>query len=230
MRQALRLWLTCAVLAVLVAGCPRRRTDNDAGPDVAATAQADAQVTEEPAAANAASVARFGDENKIADEAAALTTNTVARIEPPNGQPVANLTKGTSVTKIADHEGFALVVFTDPKNQNQQLMGWVPGKDVGESTAAGGSGGGTGTGTGPGTGTGGHVGKKGDAGAVASAAAEGGTTPPAVTCKSNEVGLLFPKGTCAKKCRNNGDCPSGKSCVPTATILNGAFASVCIPP
>jgi Cys-rich repeat protein len=43
----------------------------------------------------------------------------------PQGDQVAALAKGTSVTKIAEHQGFYLITFADPKDATKQLEGWV---------------------------------------------------------------------------------------------------------
>ncbi len=234
MNKSVTLWLTCVVLAVVVLGCPRRKTVPDAGSDAETAQAADAATSEEPTAANSNDVARFGDENKIENEAATLKENVVARISPPNGTSVTNLTKGTNVTKIASRENFVLIVFPNPKNNSENLMGWVPGLAVGEAATAGGGGTGTGGGTGGGGGGGGGTGGGGghvtpkdaggaDAGGGGTAGGGGGGGLDAGSlipqCPAGQVALLTPPGKCAKKCTSNADCAAGKPCAQAFTVL-----------
>jgi hypothetical protein len=239
-------WVAGMAAVALLCGCPKRKTGADGGSEAGAVAEADAAATAEPGAANSNLVARFGDETKIADEAAGLTAGVLARLAPPNGQVVATLTKGTNVTKVAEHEGFVLVVFTNPKNANEQLMGWVPGATVGVAST-----GGVGTGAGTGGGTG-H-GKKGDGGAADGGAADGGAAVAAADagaaaaaggarpdaggvggagatgCAAGQISLIG--GVCAKKCNTNADCQAGRqACAPGLVSAPNNFQKVCLPP
>lgn len=103
----------------------------DAGADAAADAAAPAAdaAAEAGAAAgdvkNAAEVARFPNETPIANESAIIAQVTNAHASPGGGKVVASLRVGTSVTKIAEHEGSILVTFIDPTNAASTLEGWV---------------------------------------------------------------------------------------------------------
>jgi hypothetical protein len=113
------LWMT---LVALVMGCPylkkKKKADDDASAAVAVEAG--------PLAANIADISRFNDEAPIDSGDAKLIKDGVnARKTPPNGDVVATLSKGTTVTQIASHDKFFLVTFDDPKDASQRLMGWV---------------------------------------------------------------------------------------------------------
>ena len=74
--------------------------------------------------ANAADITRFPDEKKL-DEQATLEWSSSKIRKKPQGDQVAVLLKGTKVTKIAEHQGFFLITFADPKDASKQLEGWV---------------------------------------------------------------------------------------------------------
>jgi hypothetical protein len=59
------------------------------------------------------------------DEKATLEWSSSKIRKKPQGDQVAALPKGTSVTKIAEHQGFYLVTFADPKDSAKSLEGWV---------------------------------------------------------------------------------------------------------
>jgi hypothetical protein len=83
--------------------------------------------------ANDADVTKYPDQN--ADNQDALTTRMTAnaRTEASNtgGKLVATIKAGTAVTRLADHEGYDLVVFPDPSDSTRQLEGWVSQNDFG---------------------------------------------------------------------------------------------------
>jgi hypothetical protein len=116
-------------LVLGLAGCPKKKAD---GGDAASDAATDGPVAEvdsgpaAPDATNVNEVARFGDEAKIANEAAKTEAPlTIARKAPPNGEQVARLARGTDVVKVASHEGQILITFANPKKADERLMGWV---------------------------------------------------------------------------------------------------------
>lgn len=76
-------------------------------------------------AANKAKVARYGDEQKLAGEADKLLSGAAARTFPPNGDFIVSLPPGTEVKKIATHDEFVLIGFTNPKDPKESLIGWV---------------------------------------------------------------------------------------------------------
>jgi len=76
------------------------------------------------APSNASDVTRFPDEKKM-NEATKLEWSSSKVRKKPQGDQVAALAKGTAVTKIAEHQGFYLITFADPKDGAKQLEGWV---------------------------------------------------------------------------------------------------------
>lgn len=95
------------------------------GPDAASTASADPAPA--PIAANEESVTRFPDEQALANAAATVQRPTNLREIPRIGKVVASLSRGTSVTKIAQHDSSALVIYEDA--QARKLLGWI-GQDA----------------------------------------------------------------------------------------------------
>jgi hypothetical protein len=113
------------VLALVLAGCPKKKGDaSDASAD--AEAGAAAATAPGPEASNVDAVARFPDETAIDHQAATLlwAANNV-RKAPPSGEIIATLPKGTNVIQLASHDKYALVTFDNPKTSGERLMGWV---------------------------------------------------------------------------------------------------------
>jgi len=114
------------VLALLLAGCPKKSgAGADASADAEAGAAADATAAG-PEAVNVDAVARFPDETAIDHQAATVqwATNNV-RKSPPSGEVIATLPKGTNVVELATHDKYALITFDNPKNASERLMGWI---------------------------------------------------------------------------------------------------------
>jgi hypothetical protein len=59
------------------------------------------------------------------DEKATLEWSSSKVRKKPQGDQVAALPKKTAVTKIAEHQGFYLITFADPKDSTKLLEGWV---------------------------------------------------------------------------------------------------------
>ena len=124
-------WLGLSAVAVVLMGCPKKPGGSDAGGDGApassASAAAEAAAPAAAIGANDADVTKYPDQN--ADNQDALTTHVTANarteIGPTGGKLVATLKPGTATTRIADHEGYNLVVFADPSDATKQLEGWV---------------------------------------------------------------------------------------------------------
>jgi hypothetical protein len=116
-----------AVLVLVATGCPKKTGDQaDGSADATPTAATSAPPTPAPApmGVNAAKVARFPNETPMnVDEDVDRPTNV--RDAPPNGTIIATLPKGTKCVQIAQRERYFLIVFDDPKNPSQKLMGWV---------------------------------------------------------------------------------------------------------
>jgi hypothetical protein len=124
-------------MAVVLTGCPKKPGVSDAGAGDGAAASASAVVeAAAPAQAvgsNDADVTKYPDQN--ADNQDALTTRMTANARTEasttGGKLVATLKPGTAATRIADHEGYDLVVFADPSDATKQLEGWVAQGDFG---------------------------------------------------------------------------------------------------
>jgi hypothetical protein len=118
-------------MAVVLTGCPKKPGGADAGADAGPASSASAAVeAAAPAAAigsNDADVTKYPDQNPDNQDAMNTRVTAVARTEASTtgGKLVATLKPGTATTRIADHEGFNLVVFPDPSDATKQLEGWV---------------------------------------------------------------------------------------------------------
>lgn len=78
-----------------------------------------------PKGSNENDIARFPDEKPGTLAVATVqVADAHARTVPPNGDLVANLKKGSSVTQISERGNYVLGVFDNPKNSNDTLMGW----------------------------------------------------------------------------------------------------------
>jgi hypothetical protein len=126
-------WIGVSVAAVVLMGCPKKpgaggdAGTGDAGP---ASSNASAEAAAPAAAtlgANDADVTKYPDQN--ADSMEALTTRMEAHARTETGATggklVASLKPGTDAQRIADHEGYDLVLFTDPADATRKLEGWV---------------------------------------------------------------------------------------------------------
>jgi hypothetical protein len=80
-----------------------------------------------PVAANDGDVTHYPDQAPGNNETLTTHVQVAARTEASStgGKLVAELRSGTQAQKLADHEGFDLVVFPDPSNASQKLEGWV---------------------------------------------------------------------------------------------------------
>ncbi len=129
-------WIGVCAVAVVLMGCPKKPGASDAGAGdgaPASSASAEAAAPSAPVGANDADVTKYPGQN--ADAQDSLTTHTTAyartEIGYTGGKLVATLKPGTAVTRIADHEGYDLVVFADPSDATKQLEGWVAQGDFG---------------------------------------------------------------------------------------------------
>lgn len=124
------LWVVVPSTSVLLLGCPSllKKKGQDAGADGAAEASASASADAGPVAvaSNDSDVTHYPDQTPASNETLTAHVMTPARTEATNaGKVVAELHPGTECQKLADHEGFDLVVFPDPKDATQKLEGWV---------------------------------------------------------------------------------------------------------
>jgi hypothetical protein len=99
-------------------------TTASAAPTATASAVATATASAAQGPSNAADVTHFPDEKKI-DEKATLEWSSSKIRKKPQGDVLVSLPKGTSVTKVAERQGFFLLTFADPKDASKQLEGWV---------------------------------------------------------------------------------------------------------
>lgn len=122
------MWRWGLVLSAsfVLLGCPLKKPSEteDAGAAPSASAAVEAAA---PVAANDANVTHYPDQTPGANEALTVHTTASARTEASatGGTVVAQLHPGTEANKLAEHNGFELVVFNDPSNASQKLEGWV---------------------------------------------------------------------------------------------------------
>ncbi len=124
-------WVGVSAMAVVLLGCPKKPGAGDAGAGDAAPATASSAVEAAApvvtAGANDADVTKYPDQN--ADNMEALTTRMEAHARTETGATggklVASLKPGTSAQRMADHEGYDLVLFADPSDATKMLEGWV---------------------------------------------------------------------------------------------------------
>jgi hypothetical protein len=116
--------------SALLMGCPKKK---DEAADAASDAPAPVAVVEAaapppalPKAANEADVAHFGDETKLGGESAKLLSSVIARKSPSTGERIAEVKAGTEVLKVAQRDKSFCVLFPNPKNAQEMLMGWIP--------------------------------------------------------------------------------------------------------
>ncbi|HVJ90480.1 MAG TPA: hypothetical protein VM580_11810 [Labilithrix sp.] len=128
--------LTFVMFVVSCSGLlKKKKGDEDAGLDATvAAADEDAapapdenpSPTPAPAlASNEGDIARFPDETKLDSVPATLLRSYNVREAPPAGEVVASLGKGTTVSQIGQRGTAFLILFDDPKNPGNKLMGWI---------------------------------------------------------------------------------------------------------
>jgi hypothetical protein len=128
MVRALR-WFAVASTACVLFGCPKKNAATDGGADDGAAAvAAEAAAAPAAAAANEASVTRYPDEtavNHVSQTTRWTTSNIRTQAGNNAGDLVAVVKAGTDVDKIAERQGYYLVIFTDPSDATRKEMGWV---------------------------------------------------------------------------------------------------------
>jgi hypothetical protein len=151
-------------------------------------------------AVNQSEMTRYPDEKPV--DHAPLTTESGGMMRTqagPGGDLVIVLKKGTEVEKIAEHEGYYLVLADDPKDATHKLMGWIS-----ESAF---SGGGSLHRTEPET--------RGDGGTPPHGGVDAGTKPPPGPIKPLDVhktngvcppGYASCAAVCRMTCKADGDC------------------------
>lgn len=132
-----KLFLCCVLVpcVAVLAGCPKKKTDDADAGDAEVEAAAAAEVVDAapvapvaPAAKNAADIARFpaGEKAIADDDQKTADVFTQVRSGPKQGANVALLKARTDTFKIAEFQDCVLVTFTDPKDATVTLMGWIP--------------------------------------------------------------------------------------------------------
>ncbi len=195
-------WALVWSASFVLLGCPLKKPGEaqDGGPEAAASAVEAAA----PLAANEANVTHYPDQTPGANEALTvhMTTNARTEASATGGTVVAPLHPGTETNKLAEHNGFELVLFNDPSNASQKLEGWVIHTAFSYVPVT-------------------HV----DGGAVAT---DGGSTPVAVDAgackpldlkKSNNTcpaGYASCGAACRLQCSKDADC-----CIAGATCSSG---------
>jgi hypothetical protein len=116
-------------VVMLVASCSGllKKKEEDAGAEAAVAEVVDAAPAPTPAAlaTNEGDVARFPDEEKLADVHATMLRPYSVREAPPAGTIVIGVGKGTAVTQIAKRDRYILILVDNPKSAGTKLMGWV---------------------------------------------------------------------------------------------------------
>ncbi len=151
-------------------------------------------------AANADDVARFGEEVKLADVPATVTTPSAnIRESPPNGPLVSIVPRGTPVVEIASRDAYFLVTFDNPRKAGERLMGWVFGASIGQGPA---------------------VIKTVDGGRVDAAVPP--PKPPPTSCGPGITLVMGDQPFCARLCEKDSECLPGQACKGSANrIVNG---------
>ena len=109
----------------------KRGAPEQATPEAATQASAAASTSAAPIeagaalAANESDVKRFADEKKLDGSAAKLEWGSSKIRKAPQGDVVTVLLKGAEAERLAEHAGFVLIRFVDPKDASRHLMGWV---------------------------------------------------------------------------------------------------------
>jgi hypothetical protein len=128
-------WIGVAWVALALVGCPKKppipddtQADSDADTDAPAAAPAAPTPTAPAVAANEAQVTHYPDQNPDMREPMTTHVATSARSEASsvNGHLIAQLRAGVEADKLADHDGFDLVLFSDPQDATRKIEGWVP--------------------------------------------------------------------------------------------------------
>jgi len=125
----MRAWgcVAVAALAGAVMSCSllKKPGSADGGEDAATEASA-AEAGSAVEAVNQSEMTRYPDEKAV--DHAPLTAEFGGSMRTQagsGGDLVIVLKKGTEVEKIAEHEGFYLVLADDPKDSTRKLMGWI---------------------------------------------------------------------------------------------------------
>jgi hypothetical protein len=145
MRNLFRVALGLSLVAA-VASCGILQKIRGEDPDAEAAADAetspveDAAATEPPEhtplAANEDDIARFPDEAALDAVAATVQRTGSVREAPVTGAIVASLARNATVLQLAQREKYFLVVFDNPSEPSQKLMGWLHQDAFGASAPA----------------------------------------------------------------------------------------------
>jgi hypothetical protein len=144
MRATRRLLVLAWAIGVLVLmACSRKAADKspEAAAPVApvASEEPEAAAPVVASAANEADITRYPDEMPI-DHVLATThvfaSGARTQASATGGTLVGSLKAETDVDEIAEHQGFALVYFIDPRDASRKLLGWVSKVDFSVPSAA----------------------------------------------------------------------------------------------
>jgi hypothetical protein len=124
--------LVAVSMAWALLGCPglMKKQGDDGGASASASASAAPSASVAPAApvaANDADVTHYPDQVAGTNETLTTRMTVAARTEASatGGKLVTEVRAGTATQKLADHEGYELVTFPDPKDSSQTLEGWI---------------------------------------------------------------------------------------------------------
>ena len=200
--------------AAVLAGCPKKKTDDadagDAEVEAAAVVVVDAAPAA-PVAKNAADIARFpaGEKALVDDDQKTIDLFAQARTGPKQGPVVALVKAGTDPFKIAEFQESILITFPDPKDATVTLMGWVSKDAFIRNTT---------------------IFDAGVKDAAKDAAVDAAVPVTGLKCVAGQeaVDNIAATTVCRKKCTADKDCktPSAGACAVARTI-SGKVTKVC---
>jgi hypothetical protein len=129
MVRGLRMFAVLAFGSAVLMACPPKKSGGaDGGGDAAPVTSASADAASAALAANEADISRYPDETPV-NHSPMTTVWLIADVRTQAGSGagnvIADLVKGTNVDKIAERQGYYLVIFTDPSDATRKEMGWV---------------------------------------------------------------------------------------------------------
>ena len=128
MVRGLRWFAVMAFGSVVLMACPPKKQGGADGGDAGPAASASAEAGSTALAANEGQVSRYPDESPV-NHVSLTTVWTISDVRTQSGagagELIADIVKGTDVDKIAERQGYYLVVFTDPSDSTRKEMGWV---------------------------------------------------------------------------------------------------------
>jgi hypothetical protein len=123
-----RLWLLGLGSVLVISGAFLLRSCREKAAPVAVAPEGGApDAAHAPLASNEANVARYKDETAILPPAGVVqwAAENVRTEAGGRGDLIVTVRRGTEVQKIAGREGYQLIVFSNPGDPSDKLMGWI---------------------------------------------------------------------------------------------------------